>query len=94
MFSDIKYRQNIAKKSRNLSKQSNVLPVFNITEQTALVQSVAGDLYTRPALYLSTTLISALPTVFQERSFVKDLNLVLFTVLYSHKYVKMGSNSL
>ena len=57
LFSDIKYRLNIAKtNSKNLSKQTHVLPVFNITEQTALIQSVYVKQISWGSLYLSATL--------------------------------------
>ena len=42
--------------SRNLSKQFNVLPVFNITEHTVLVQSVYVKQVSWRSLYLSATL--------------------------------------
>ena len=46
-------------KSWNLSKQSNVLPVFN-TEQTVLVQSIYVKQVSWGSLYLSATLIDKL----------------------------------
>ena len=46
----------LPKNSQNLSKQSNGLLVFNITEQTVLVQSVYVKQVSWESLYLSATL--------------------------------------
>ena len=46
----------LPKNSRNLSNQSNVLPVFNITEQTVLVQAVYVKRVSWGPLYVSYTL--------------------------------------
>ena len=46
----------LPKISQNLSKQSNVLPVFNVTEQRVLVQSIYVKQVNLGSLYLSATL--------------------------------------
>ena len=56
LFSDIIWKQLIGKKLSKFTKQGNVLPVFNVTNQTVLVQAIYVKLVSRGSLHFSCTL--------------------------------------